>query len=668
MSKKDAMNVKAEILYQYPYPIALTYHNADNAREAVGAHDQRIRLFEVTLKFLSSIAVAQYLNDKLEDPLVKRTLQGLFRPSLGQWNGFLREVLSAYQRANRQTEMLIEDLSDAYNKKRRDRPAMADAYNLIVNYTQNRHDSATTSLSVRQFCDVLINYRNKTIGHGAITRYHCEQMNDPLFAAMEEMLGQLSFLQEYRLVYVEEVRVRRGNYTHELVSFMGSTPPSRLKEAYITANKDEYRVEEQLYLCKRGENVPVLSLHPLVIAWQNDVLFLNESERDRDIEYLSYQSGQIKRPDRLLEDFKDIVGSVIARDSTEPSFDRLRQDVIDDEQAPPTSYERGCELFDDENWAAAIPLLEQVGNDDPQFDDAQIKLAEAKKHQDLLQRYNRAQQWMEQQSLDQAQAILTGLENEAPGYRDVRALLGTIQMEKAERQNLQRLYDQAQEALNAQQWDRAYDLLGRLHGMRIDFRDVDALFAAQKRLYDLYNQGLESMSERHWAEAQTTLRQIEVLEPAYKNVQALLQRTDRELESEAQMARSYSQAKAHIALEEWEQALECLDQVDDQLDGYRDVNDLIASVQNKILVECPRCGTLTPMGHKFCGKCGAAIQTWLCWRCQTPVPVGRKFCGLCGAPREKPADPTVSCPQCGHSNPARRKFCGQCGFILQKER
>ena len=33
------MDVKSDILYRYPFPIAVTYLNADNAREAVGAHD-----------------------------------------------------------------------------------------------------------------------------------------------------------------------------------------------------------------------------------------------------------------------------------------------------------------------------------------------------------------------------------------------------------------------------------------------------------------------------------------------------------------------------------------------------------------------------------------------------------------------------------------------------
>ena len=32
------MDVKLDILYRYPYPVAMTYHNADNAREVQGAH------------------------------------------------------------------------------------------------------------------------------------------------------------------------------------------------------------------------------------------------------------------------------------------------------------------------------------------------------------------------------------------------------------------------------------------------------------------------------------------------------------------------------------------------------------------------------------------------------------------------------------------------------
>jgi len=660
----ERMDVKSEILYQYPFPIAVTYLNADNAREIVGAHDQRLRLFEVTLKFLSSIAIAQYLRDRLEDPRVRQTLRGLARPSLGQWNGFLREILDAYRRANRIDELFVPELSDTYSKRRRDRPAMARVYNEFVNLLQDRTDSAVQSLSLRQFCDMMINYRNKTVGHGAINRYQCERMNEPLFNALEEMLAQLDFLKQHRLVYVEDVRVRRGSYAHEMMSFMGSTPPTRMKEAYIADDQGEYRIEEQLYLCERGVNVPVLSLHPLMIAWRDDILFLNESERERGIEYLSYTTGRIKKPDRLLEDFKEILGFVFGDELSELSFERLRQHAISPQVAPPTPYEKGCEAFDDQNWSAAIQSLGQVGEKDAHYADAQARLEEARRQQDLLDRYREGQGLMAGQQWDRAQAVLEELAGEASGYRDVRGLLQTMQVEKAQEESLQRLYEYAQDALTTRQWERAYELLRRLHELRPGFRDVRVLLSHQQRLHDLYDQAIECMSARRWAEAQTVLRQLEAVEPGYKNLGSLLERTEQELETEAQLASWYSQARAHIALEEWKQALELLDQIDDQQKGYRDVSELISDVQAKTAIPCSRCGAPVPSGYRFCSKCGAPIHAWICRRCQSPVPQGRKFCGKCGAPRKE--RPMLSCPHCGHDNPVGRRFCGRCGFSLKR--
>jgi hypothetical protein len=656
------MDAKSEILYQYPFPIAVTYLNADNAREAVGAHDQRLRLFEVTTKFLATIAIAQYLRDRLQDPRVRQALRGLARPSLGQWNGFLREILDAYRRAGRVEQLFIPELFDVYNKKHQDRPAMAQVYNEFTNFIQNRTDSAVTSLSLRQFCDAMVAYRNKTVGHGVVTRYQCERVNEPLFNALEEMLVQLDFLKQHRLVYIEDVRVRRGSYAHEMMSFMGSTPPARMKEAYITDSPDEYRVEEQLYLCARGTNVPVLSLHPLVIAWQGDILFLNESERERGIEYLSYTSGQIKKPDRLLEDFKEILGFVIGEELSEPSFERLRQQAMSPQPTVPSPYEQGCEAFEDENWAAAIQSLSQVEEEDEHYANAQARLHEAQRQKDWLDQYSTGQALMARQQWDRAQSVLEKLESESPAYGDVRGLLQTIRSAKAQEASLQHLYEDAQDALRDQQWERAYDLLRRLHELRPDFRDVGALLAQQQRLHDLYDQALEALSARRWVEAQTALRQLQAVEPGYKELALLLARAEQELENETQLAALYSQAKAHAALEEWEQTLQLLDQIDDRQKGYRDVAAWIQEAQSKIRLPCPRCGTPMPSGYRFCTRCGAAIQAWICWRCRSPVPENRRFCGHCGAPRQEAA--TVTCARCGHENPSGRKFCGHCGLAL----
>src|SRR6266516_91711 len=47
-----------------------------------------------------------------------------------------------------------------------------------------------------------------------------------------------------------------------------------------------------------------------------------------------------------------------------------------------------------------------------------------------------------------------------------------------------------------------------------------------------------------------------------------------------------------------------------------------------------------------------------CSRCQHDNPTGVKFCGECGARLES------ACPACDASNPPNNKFCGQCGGSL----
>lgn len=53
---------------------------------------------------------------------------------------------------------------------------------------------------------------------------------------------------------------------------------------------------------------------------------------------------------------------------------------------------------------------------------------------------------------------------------------------------------------------------------------------------------------------------------------------------------------------------------------------------------CPKCGNEVQDGKKFCGKCGAKLETAgssggaVCSKCGAPLTPGKKFCGKCGTP------------------------------------
>jgi hypothetical protein len=620
------MDTKTEILYRYPYPIALTYHNADNAREVTAAHDQRLKLFEVTLKYMVSIAIAQYVRQAGDDEKVNRALQGLVRPSLGQWNGFLREILTYYDRIGRRDALFIPEMYEAYFEKSKERPALCHAYNVLRNFLQGRDDSRLTSLSLRQFCDLMVNYRNKTVGHGALTRAQCEPLVDPLLEGLEEMLGHLIFLRDHRLVYIEDVRLRRGKYAHEMMSFMGSTPPMRMKSAYVAGGAADYRTEEQLYLCRRQEDVPELSLHPLMIVWQRDVLFLNESAHGRDIEYLSYQTGQVKRPDRLIEDFREIFAGIMAVAQEAPS------------PPPPASpYQRGLLAVEEENWGEAIEWLSKVPADDADYAAAQAQLAEAQRQGEWAGQYQRALQAFDAGRLDEALAGFQALQDAAgSGYRDVGQRIAAILSAQAKARTLEGLYAQAEEAQAARQWERTLDLLGRIQELSPGYRGADRLLEKHRHLEDLYRQAVTALASHKWAAALTTLHQLQALEPAYKDLAALLARAQAGLEAEAALAERYSRAQAAIALEDWAGAAALLEEIAAEDEPYRNAAGLLRQAREKLTVAC--------------------------WQCGHPLPPDRSFCGRCGAPRDKPA--VVVCPNCGRENPAGKKFCGQCGAFL----
>jgi len=620
------MDTKTDILYRYPYPIALTYHNADNVREVMIAHDQRLRLFEVTLKYLASTAIAQYVRQAGDDEKVNRVLRGLSRPSLGQWNGFLREVLAYYDRTGQRDALFISEMYEAYFQKSRERPALCRTYNALRNFLRGRNDSHATSLSLRQFFDLVINYRNKTVGHGALTRAQCEPLIDPLFEGLEEMLGQLAFLRDHRLVYIEDVRLRRGKYAHEMISFMGSTPPTRMKNAYVAQEPAAYKTEEQLYLCRRDKDVPHLSLHPLVIAWQGDVLFLNESALERDIEYLSYQTGQVKRPDRLVEDFHEVFSGILAAVEAAPP----------PSPPPATPYGRGSLAIEEEHWSEAIEWLSKVPSDDPNYDAAQSRLAEAQQQGEWAGQYQRALQALDAERWDEALAGFQTLKAAAgPGYRDVSNRIAVIREAQAKAQTLEKLYAQMEEAQTARQWDRILDLLGRIQELDPGYRGVDTLLEKYQHLEDLYRQAMTALVGRKWAAALTMLHQLQALEPDYRDLTTLLDRAQEGLDAEAALAQRYSRAQAAITLEDWAGAATLLEEIVVQDDAYRDTAELLRQARKKLTVAC--------------------------WNCGSPLPPGRKFCGKCGSLREKPA---VVCPNCGHESPVGKKFCGKCGTRL----
>ncbi len=73
-------------------------------------------------------------------------------------------------------------------------------------------------------------------------------------------------------------------------------------------------------------------------------------------------------------------------------------------------------------------------------------------------------------------------------------------------------------------------------------------------------------------------------------------------------------------------------------------------------IKCDKCGAESPLGTKFCVKCGDVFI--VCPSCKKDNPSQTKFCIFCGSPMK------LVCKNCGAKYIAGSVFCGECGQKL----
>src|SRR6478672_10392257 len=108
--------IDTDIRGRYPYPLAATFHRAYyESRDLALIHDYLLDLSEVVIKYCAAIALAQYVADGSPDAAITSSLSALRRPSLGHWQGWLRDILRLYEREKR--ALAVPELLTAYDQK-----------------------------------------------------------------------------------------------------------------------------------------------------------------------------------------------------------------------------------------------------------------------------------------------------------------------------------------------------------------------------------------------------------------------------------------------------------------------------------------------------------------------------------------------------------------------
>lgn len=318
----DADRLADEVSRRYPYPLAATYHRAYfEAIERDEAHDYLLDLFELTLKYTTTIVLSQYFADNPHDPRINRGLLSLQRPSLGHWLGWLRDILDLYRREHR--DLRIPELATVLNQKNSSELHRASSTLRQIMTERMGYDGGTrntTSTTPLQFLQLLVEYRNK-LAHGVRAgRHDREQIATILLPALRELFATLSFLAEYRLVYVNEVKVEwsggQGDphvYAHQVTYLTGDRP--RVSQKLQILPNAPARAREVYLLDKTAEFQPLLSLHPFLILrycehCNREQVFVLNLSTEKAADYLSYPCTHHFSPTEYLDDMRSILGKL----------------------------------------------------------------------------------------------------------------------------------------------------------------------------------------------------------------------------------------------------------------------------------------------------------------------------------------------------------------------
>ena len=298
LTAEEIDRIDREVDDHYPYPLVATYKRAFfQAPDPVEAHECLLDLFEVTLKYLASIAIAQYLRDGTRDATINRDLQDLQRPSLGRWEAWLRDILRVYQRDERP---LLTQMQSFFRKRHAGEINLAaQGFSKVLTTLGSAAPAVTGgTISTQQFFDLLVGYRNR-LAHGTRGSTHDREVIAELLApAMRQLYREMAFIADFQLDYVRSVSVEFGamatdshRYRHLLTHLTGDTPRA-LPTPRVS---DSPYPERQLYVLQPAAGFnPLLSLHPLFIfthcaSCNREQAFVLNSSSSSGQDYLSYQ-------------------------------------------------------------------------------------------------------------------------------------------------------------------------------------------------------------------------------------------------------------------------------------------------------------------------------------------------------------------------------------------
>lgn len=240
-------------------------------------------------------------------------------------------------------------------------------------------------------------------------------------------------------------------------------------------------------------------------------------------------------------------------------------------------HQQATQAMDNRHWTRAVSLFEQIAQEQAEFPKLVDNLNQARRQVQLERLYQASQDHLDHERWDEATTTLQelveviGINLNNPldqPYVQASALLETARQQ----QELARINQQAEEALEKHRWEEALRLLEQIASnappsMADEARQKFDQAQKQVQLEKLAAQAQQEMQARRWTQALELLNGICQIDETYPNIDNMLQ----EARQNQARARLYKRALKHENKGELKEAIHCLEELQSEMPEYEDV-------------------------------------------------------------------------------------------------
>ena len=233
-------------------------------------------------------------------------------------------------------------------------------------------------------------------------------------------------------------------------------------------------------------------------------------------------------------------------------------------------YTKARRLYRDQEWRAVIEVFEQIHAQDPDYPDPKELLTSAREALELARKEDALRQYREG-----VEAAWTDRELNRRDVEVLRDLADQHKVSPSDSAKTEReVMGETKEAI-LERLERAAKERERKERERKE--RLDKLYARARRLHQ----------DKEWQAVIDVFQQIHSEEPAHPDAEGILESAREGLKLKQKVAETYDRGLRHVGAEEWPQALECFEEVQQLEPGYRDTEKLLA----RVLGELPKSST-----------------------------------------------------------------------------